>query len=38
MGLQIDAHENIDGKTDSVTKELMDSTIIKESLGSSLTK
>ena len=28
IGLQIDAHENIDGQNSSVTKELMNSTLI----------
>ena len=30
MGLKIDAHENIDRQNNSVTKELMDSTLIIE--------
>ena len=30
MGLKIDAHENIDGQNNSVTKELMNSTLIIE--------
>ena len=30
MGLKIDAHESIDGQNNSVTKELMDSTLILE--------
>ena len=32
MGLQIDAHENMDGQNNSVIKELMDSTLIIESI------
>ena len=30
MGLKIDAHKNIDGQNNSVTKKLMDSTLIIE--------
>ena len=38
MGLQTDAYKNIDGQNNKVTKELLDSTLMIESFGSSLTK